>query len=103
MLQQDILLYWKMGGERIQRKLKKFKGKQLAGKCTEPERNNKEKGSEWKMESNFLNKKQRDMQPKDRNTGKKKNNATQTTEQQTFPVRKREIQFDHWTMCKPVL
>lgn len=29
---------------------KKFKGKQLAGKCTEPERNNKEKGSVWKME-----------------------------------------------------
>lgn len=28
--------------------LKKFKGKQLAGKCTEPERNNKERGSEWK-------------------------------------------------------
>lgn len=49
-LQQDILLYWLMGGERIQRKLKKFKGKQLAGKCTEPERNNKEKGSEWKTE-----------------------------------------------------
>lgn len=48
MLQQDILLYWEMGGERIQRKLKKFKGKQLAGKCTEPERNNKERGSEWK-------------------------------------------------------
>lgn len=41
---------WLMGGERIQRKLKKFKGKQLAGKCTEPERNNKEKGSEWKTE-----------------------------------------------------
>lgn len=39
-----------MGGERIQRKLKKFKGKQLASKCTEPERNNKEKGSEWKAE-----------------------------------------------------
>lgn len=45
LLQQDVLLYWQMGGERIQRKLKKFKGKQLAGKCTEPERNNKEKGS----------------------------------------------------------
>lgn len=49
LLQQDILLYWVMGGERIQRKLKKFRGKQLAGKCTEPERNNKERGSEWKQ------------------------------------------------------
>lgn len=42
LLLQDML-YWLMGGVKVQRKPKKFKGKQLAGKCTELEKNNKEK------------------------------------------------------------
>lgn len=43
LLQQDILLYWLMGGGKVQRKPQKFKEKRLAGKCAELEQNNKEK------------------------------------------------------------
>lgn len=67
-----------MGGERIQRKLKKFKGKQLAGKCTEPERNNKEKGSwvENGKDSNFLNKETRNREKCKLETGTLKKHQT---------------------------
>lgn len=59
----------------------------------------------WKG-SNFLNQETRNREihsPKIGMLKKKKKKATQTTEQQTFPVRKREIQFDYWTMCKSIL
>lgn len=83
-----------MGGGRIQRKLEIFKGKQLAGKCTEPQRNNKEKGSESKTERVVISSRKkikREMLAREWNTEKPQSSKYSQLE--------REMQFACWDNC----